>query len=77
MKAIVTLQNEDGTYDSVGMNNRTVFGPYSRKTTIQVRARAWARDRAHRIEYFWGDDLLDANHQSTEYVSGIPQSSHA
>ena len=77
MKAIVTFRNKDGSYDSVGMNNRILVGPYSRKSTIQARAREWAHGRAHRIEYFWGDDLLAANHFETEYVPGIPQSSHA
>jgi hypothetical protein len=68
MRAIVTLQNADGTYDEVGMNNRTLIGHFSREGTVFRRAFTYARGKPHRVELFMGD-RLDVP-AKTKYVRG-------
>jgi hypothetical protein len=58
MKAIVSLKKDDGTYHEVGMNNRTVIGPYKGEGSIYKLATAWAKGKGHRIEFFMGDSIL-------------------
>jgi len=69
MKAIVTRQNPDGTYDEVGMNNRIVVGPFKRERTVFLRAFTWARGRSHRVETFAGDSILGSPN-TVRYVKG-------
>jgi hypothetical protein len=60
MKGIVTLRNEDKTYDGVGMNNKTITSDL--KTTQGIRNRAFAfaisrkRD-AVKIEFYPSERL--------------------
>ena len=58
MKAIVTRQNNDGTFDSVGMDNRIVLGPHKNLQTIKILAFQFAGSRAYRIELYYGDSIL-------------------
>lgn len=67
MKAIVTKQNLDGTYNEVGMNTRCVLGPYVNKSFIRKKARNYAGKHPHRIEYF--ADTIQADPVSVEYVA--------
>lgn len=67
MKAIVTKQNLDGTYNEVGMNTRCVLGPYVNKSFIQKKARNYSGKNPYRIEYFVDSILIDPI--SIEYVS--------
>ena len=57
MKAIVTRQNSDGSFDEVGMNNRAVFGPYSSQRTIDRLASEFAGHRGYRIEMYRCDSI--------------------
>lgn len=57
MKAIITLQNPDGSYDEVGMNNRRVFGPLRSESTLLARLKSWAGKKAFRAEIFNGDSI--------------------
>jgi hypothetical protein len=59
MKAIVTIRNADGTFNEVGMNTCAVLGPYVRKSLIRKRAREFAKDKSHRIEYYADSILVD------------------
>jgi len=34
MKAIITRQNKDGTFDNVGMNNKMITGEYKTKKNL-------------------------------------------
>jgi len=52
MRAIVTKQNADGSYDEVGMNNRTIIGPYKRYGTINKYARLYANGKMYRVELY-------------------------
>ena len=55
MKAIVTIQNDDNTYNEVGMSTRMVAsGTYH---TIKKRAKEFARGKPHRIELYNGSIL--------------------
>lgn len=56
MTAIVTRTNDDGTYDSVGTNNRMVVRLATLRG-IRNRARRCIRERAYRIEFYHGDRL--------------------
>lgn len=57
MKAIATLQNADGSYDCVGMSNRTLF---ERKTVrgIDRAALAWSRGKPHKVDYYYDGNVL-------------------
>jgi hypothetical protein len=60
MKGIVTLRNSDGSYDSVGMNNRTITS--NLKTTQGVRTQAFnfaklSKSTAVKIEFYMADRL--------------------
>lgn len=57
MKAIVTRQNPDGSFDEVGMNNRTVFGPYRAQRTIEKLAAEFAGRRGYRVELYRTDSI--------------------
>jgi hypothetical protein len=69
IKAIVTAARPDGTFDEVGMNNRTVVGPYRRDFYIWRAARAYGRGRPFRIEFFRGDRIY-GNPYKIEYGKG-------
>ncbi len=51
MKYIVTRQNPDGSYDEVGMNNRTIFEGKSYPRVLR-KISAWANGRTVRIEEY-------------------------
>lgn len=55
MKAIVTKQNPDGSYDEVGMNNRTVFEAKTYQG-LKTKARKWT-DRPFRMEIFRDNNI--------------------
>lgn len=57
MRVIVSLQQDDGTYREVGMNTRTVIGPYAKAGTILKHARAYANGKRARIEWY-ADSIL-------------------
>jgi hypothetical protein len=58
IKAIVTKQNADGTFDEVGMNNRTIIGPYKRLSTILKHADEWAGpNKTIRVELYRNTSL--------------------
>jgi hypothetical protein len=67
MKAILTRQNVDGSYDTVGMNNRTIVGPYKLLRTVNQRAREFGGRRVQ-IELF--DHSVYVNPYHT-YVLGV------
>jgi hypothetical protein len=50
MKAIITRQNNDGTYDEVGMNNITISGEYKTKLGLHVSAQKFSNGGKVRIE---------------------------
>jgi hypothetical protein len=51
MKYLVTRQNPDGSYDEVGMNNRTIFEGKSYPQILR-KISAWANGRSVRIEEY-------------------------
>lgn len=55
MKAIATLRNADGTYDTVGMNNRTITPDLKTTKGLRDRVFLFANGRkasAVKIEFF-------------------------
>jgi hypothetical protein len=52
IKAIVTRQNKDGTFDEVGMNNRTIVQAKGRNHILKT-AREYGSGRKCRIEMFF------------------------
>jgi hypothetical protein len=64
LKAIVTIRRDDGTYDEVGMNHRTLFSGASMQL-LKKNAAKFANGRPYRIEFFSA---------STFYVGDKPQS---
>jgi hypothetical protein len=67
IKAIVTRINLDGTYDAVGMNNRTVVGPYKRESYIVKRAKEYGRGRTVRVEFHRVSDMYGAPYKIGYY----------
>ena len=64
MKGVVTRQNEDGSYDEVGMSNRAVFGPFKRSGYLTKKAREFGRGRTVKVEVFFNGNI----HQDTPDV---------
>lgn len=55
MKILVTRQNEDGTYDACGMNNRFIVSGYKTiYTAIRYRLQPYCKPGIYRIEMFNG-----------------------
>jgi len=56
MRAIVTHQNNDGSYDSAGMNNRLLTGEYKKLTNLMKHGipEHFKNSGALRIELFYG-----------------------
>ena len=54
MKAIVTRQNPDGSFDEVGMRNRTLFSDLKTVRGVLRRARKLWPIGALRLEVFYG-----------------------
>lgn len=63
---IATRQNEDGTYDEVGMNNRAIMPGYSQRWRIVRWAREFGQGRKVRIQSFSGK--FDPKPVKTEYI---------
>lgn len=61
MKVIVTKQNDDGTYNEVGMNTRMLINWLKADYAILKHARQFANGKPFRLEYF---------HDTTLY--GVP-----
>jgi hypothetical protein len=62
MKAIVTRQNADGSYDAVGMNNRRVTRTYFSEANLlryglRFCAGLWPKGTHIRVEIFRGDRI--------------------
>jgi hypothetical protein len=59
MKLILTRQNPNGTYDEVGMNNRTVISGYkTMRNAIKYRVLPFSLGRPVRVEEY-GDWMPD------------------
>lgn len=56
---LCTKQNADGTFDEVGMNNRTIISGYkSWSTALRYGVRRWAGEgRCVRVEVYYGDNV--------------------
>ena len=53
MKLILTRQNPNGTYDEVGMNNRTVITGYKTvRNAIKYRVLPFGQGRPVRVEEY-------------------------
>lgn len=58
MKYIVTRQNKDGTFDSVGMSNRTLISGYKTyKNAFKYGINVFGRGRPVRVEVY-GDNIF-------------------
>ena len=66
MKAIVTRKNKDGSYDEVGMNNRTIISHLKSKAGIRRSAKDFAKG-PHRIE--WYSDNIHTNPWKVEHIN--------
>jgi hypothetical protein len=55
LKIIVTKQNSDGTYDEVGMNNRTLFSHYTTvRGAMKYGVLPYGKGKAIRVEVYPG-----------------------
>lgn len=52
MKAIITKQNNDGTYSDVGMNTRALISHLTTERGVLKWAAGYAGGRPHRVEFF-------------------------
>lgn len=52
MKVIVTRENNDGTYDEVGMKNIMLISWLKADYAILKHAREFANDKPFRLQYF-------------------------
>lgn len=57
MTALVTRRRYDGTWPNVGMNDRTVIGPYRTIATINKHALNWGNGERLRVEIFIGTNI--------------------
>jgi len=56
MKAIITRQNKDGSYDDCGMNNRFLTGEYKTLKGL-FRYGVPKHKGVYRVEVFYGDSI--------------------
>lgn len=56
MRVIVTRQNEDGTYDEVGMSNR-FLKTYKSLKRAHKEAKSYSAGRKYRLEIFYGESI--------------------
>ena len=68
MKAIVTRKDKDGYYDEVGMNNRTVVGPYKTERGLLRYGMPSHFKGELRVEIFYSDSILQEKADKTVYV---------
>lgn len=52
MKAIITKQNADGTFNEVGMNTRALISHLKSERGVLKWAAGYANGKPHRIEFF-------------------------
>ena len=52
MKVIVTKQNQDGSYDEVGMRNRALVSHLNAEWRILKWAKEYSNGKPHRLEFF-------------------------
>ena len=53
MKYIITRQNNDGSFDTVGMNNRCIVDGYKTyKNAFKFAINPWGRGRVVRVETY-------------------------
>lgn len=52
MKVIVTKQNADGSFDEVGMNNRSIFSQFKTKIGAFRRMKQILPPGTYRLEFF-------------------------
>lgn len=59
MKAILTKQNDNGTYDSVGMRNRSIVSNYAtKKGLLRFAVKPFGNGRKVRVEIL-GSSIYD------------------
>lgn len=71
MKCIVTKQNADGSFDSVGMRNRALFTGKSEGNLIK-RAREFSSGKTIRMEFFADDKFYNHDPRKVLYYTGFP-----
>lgn len=59
MKVIATRQNDAGTFDKVGMNNRWLITDLKTERGVvnRIKRTGWAKGRAIRLEFFSDDEF--------------------
>lgn len=62
LKAVVTKQNADGSYDEVGMNNKTLIK--GSEANIKKKAKAWANGKTHKIEFHHPERFYQDPHKT-------------
>lgn len=65
-RVLVTRQNEDGTYDGIGTNNRTIVRLKTQRG-IANRLRDWRRGRKLRLE--WYGESIFGEPYATTYIA--------
>lgn len=77
MKIIVTKQNANGTYDSVGMSNRALFSEYKTlRGAIKYGARTFANNRPFRVEVYPSGNIYDECNWILEFNAQGERVSH-
>lgn len=57
MKVIVTRENNKGTFDEVGMNNRMIIDWLKSESHIIKHAREFSNGKKVKLEYFHDDNV--------------------
>ena len=57
MRAVLTIQNKDGTYDEVGTMNRSIVGPATSMKSLITQSRAVTWGRPARLEIYNGTSI--------------------
>lgn len=67
MKFVVTRQNPDGTYDEVGMTNRTVISGYKTiRNAMKYGVIPFGRGRKCRVEQYIGESIYGTPYDAWE-----------
>ncbi len=73
MKAIITKQNLDGSFDQVGMNSRVLVSHLKTEKGIRKWAKEYAKGKTHQIE-LWNSDNIYRDPDKITVVKDINES---
>jgi hypothetical protein len=68
MQVLISRQIKPGEYAELGMNDRTIIGPWRSEKHIRKLAEQFARGKGARLEWFADGTISYAEPYRTDYI---------